>query len=421
MKLVRAVSRLIVGLTFIFSGFVKIIDPVGFGLVIGEYFKLIGAGELTVFYQSVAVLISSLELLLGISVLLGIRMKISCIVSFAFLSFFTLLTFLLAVFNPISDCGCFGEAIKLTNWQTFYKNLIIIPFATILFFQRKRFVPIAPTVWEWIFAAVYAVFIMGLASYSLRHLPLIDFMEFKVGTNIKNRLEAFDSGDNMPEFETLLIYSKDGKEYTFTIENLPDSTYTFLDAVTRPVTKRQIITRMEFAVSDMQNRYVTDSLLSIEGPLFLVSVPFVERLSTRQSDRIVKISRAVKEKGVPVIILSGSSFPITDKLIQSNDIEATIYHVDFKTLLTLNRSNGGVVYLHNATVTAKWSSAGISSIDLKIFNEDPELIAAEARIREQLSAEIAAVLIIVLIIILRYICRLSYKHKSSKENENRAE
>ncbi|MDO9680229.1 MAG: DoxX family protein [Bacteroidales bacterium] len=415
MKFLRAISRLIIGLTFIFSGFVKIIDPVGAGLIVEEYFKWLGLGEWHFLFQTLGVVLSGTELLLGIAVLLGIRMKYACKVAFWFMAGFTVLTLILAIFNPITDCGCFGEALKLTNLETFLKNVVLMLFATILYFQRNKFIPVAPAAWEWGFAAVYALMIMGLSSYSYRHLPLIDFMEFKVGTNVASKLENVPLNTDEPQFETVLIYSKDGKNYEFSINDLPDSTFTFVDSHTKQMKGKGFLKPMDFAVSDINGIYVTDSLLAIKGPLFIISVPYMHKIGEKKAIRINRFINSLKSHNLPVAILTGSGWSETAKTIKEFGIEVNTYHTDFKTLLTFNRSNGGVVYFYDGIITKKWSSAGMPYKDIdSILNEDPELLAAKTRIREQLSAEIAAVIILLMIVIMRYVCRIVYIHKHSE-------
>jgi len=417
MKLLRAVSRLIIGLTFIFSGFVKIIDPVGAGLIVGEYFKIIGIDSLPLLYQIIGMALSGAELLLGISVLLGLRMKVSCKLALGFVSVFTLITLFLAIFNPIQECGCFGEALKLTNWQTFYKNIILLVFALILYFQRNNFIPIAPKSWERGFVGVYALLIILLSIYSYRHLPLIDFMEYKVGTDIHEKLSMAENISE-PTFGTILIYKKNGKVKTFLIDELPDSTWTFVDSKTKQVSSKALPAAINFAVSDREGNYVTDSLLSIEGKLFITSIPYFDRLSGPDLDKLRLINEKFKEKKINHIILTGSSFWLIDSL-NRDSLDIEFFYADHKTLLAMNRSNGGLIYLNNATVTAKWSinDMPVDSFD-SVINEDPELLAAKMRIKEQLAAEVAAIIILLLVVVMRYICRFAYTHKIITDGYN---
>lgn len=406
MKLLRALSRVVIGLTFLLSGFVKIIDPVGVGLIFEEYFKAAGLGDLHTFALLSGVILSATEMLLGICILVGIRMKYSASAALFFISFFTVLTLILALFNPVKDCGCFGEAIKLTNWETFYKNIGLLLFAVLLFLQREKYIPVAPPAREWSFAVIFAAGILFLSVYSYRHLPMIDFMEFKPGTNISERLNYTNSSET-PLFETVLIYSKNGKKYEFPIENLPDSTYTFVDSKTIQRGGGTAVT--DFAIADSEGEYVTDSILSIKGAQFFVSVPYPDRLNEKGVQRINQFKERLNERSIPVNLLSGSGS------------DSVSYHTDLRTLLTLNRSNGGVLYLYDGTIISKWSNRDIPETNLdKILNEDPELLSAKKRIKEQLSAELAALFLLIIIAIMRMTCRLLYIYKpieceSSKE------
>ncbi len=407
MKFLRAISRVVIGLTFLLSGFVKIIDPVGVGLIFEEYFKAAGVGELHTLALIAGVALSAAEMLLGITILAGIRMRYSASAVLFLISFFTVLTLILAIFNPVNDCGCFGEAIKLTNWETFYKNIVLLLFAVLLFLQREKYIPVAPPAWEWSFAAVFATGILLLSIYSYRHLPMIDFMEFKSGTNIIERLN-FANNPERPQFETTLIYSKNGKSYEFTVDNLPDSTYTFVDSKTKQTGKGSVIS--DFAISDIDGNYITDSVLAISGAQFVISVPYPHKLNERHIHTINDFYEKLKSKSIPMSLLSGSGFKSTVPELRS--LNADVYHTDLKTLLTLNRSNGGVVYLYDGTVITKWSLRDIpvNAID-KILAEDPELLSAKKRIKEQLSAELAALLLLLFIALMRMVCRLLYIYK----------
>ncbi|MEN6617903.1 MAG: BT_3928 family protein [Rikenellaceae bacterium] len=419
MKMFRALSRLIIGLTFIFSGFTKIIDPVGGGLIVGEYFKILGIGSFPSFYQALGTALSAAELLLGISVLLGLKMKISCKIALGFVSVFTLITLFLAIFNPIHECGCFGEALKLTNWQTFYKNVFLLFFALMLYFQRDKFIPIAPENWEWGFVGVYAILVAILSVYSYKHLPLIDFMDYKVGTDIREKLSMTESSGGS-SLKTKLIYKKDGRVKEFMINELPDSTWTFVASKTKLTSSESLQGILNFAVSDRDGNYVTDSLLSIDGKFFIISIPYFERLTDSDLKKIKQINEKLTEKNISHIILSGSSYLMADS-IGRDSLNLKIFYTDSKTLLTMNRSNGGLIYLNDATVSAKWSvnDLPVDSID-SVIREDPELLAAKSRIREQLAAEIAAAIILLLVVLMRYVCRFVYTHKIIR-NENNPE
>lgn len=417
MNLLRALFRFLVGFLFLFSGFVKIIDPAGVGLIIEEYFKIVGLGNWHTFYILIGALLSITEMLLGIGILLGLRMKVMIKGALLLMGFFTLLTLYLALFNPITDCGCFGEAIKLTNWETFVKDVVLLLLVLFLFYQKDKFIPIAPPKGEWIFTALFAIFLFALSIYSYRNLPMIDFMEFKVGTNIRERLN-FAAKNEVQKFETILIYSKEGKEYKFSIDNIPDSTYTFVDSKTIEKSKRSTLPPMDFAISNSKNSYITDSILSIEGPLFIATSPFAEAIGKRRSKRLNQLYDSLSKREIPMILLTGSLVQINDSLIKKHNLRMPVYHSDYKTLYTMNRSFGGVLFLYDATIISKWAVSQIPPKDIgDILDEDPELIAAKAKIGEHLTLEFTIVFLLLIIALMRYFLKIFYKHTKDEDRE----
>ncbi|MDD4656038.1 MAG: hypothetical protein PHR40_01735 [Bacteroidales bacterium] len=417
MNLLRALVRFLVGFVFLFSGFVKIIDPAGVGLIIEEYFKIVGLGNWHTFYILVGALLSISEMLLGIGILLGLRMKVMIKGALLLMFFFTLLTLYLALFNPITDCGCFGEAVKLTNWETFVKDVVLLLLVLFLFYQKDKFIPIAPPKWEWIFTALFATFLFTLSIYSYRNLPMIDFMEFKVGTNIRERLN-FAAKNELQKFETILIYSKEGKEYKFSIDNIPDSTYSFIDSKTVEKSKSGALPPMDFAISNSENSYITDSILSIEGPLFIATSPFAEAIGKRRSKRLNQLYDSLSKREIPMILLTGSLAQMNDSLIKKHNLRMPVYHSDYKTLYTMNRSFGGVLFLYDATIISKWAVSQIPPKDIgDMLDEDPELIAAKAKIGEHLTLEFTIVFLLLIIALMRYFLKIFYKHTKDEDRE----
>lgn len=417
MNLLRALVRFLVGFVFLFSGFVKIIDPAGVGLIIEEYFKIVGLGNWHTFYILVGALLSISEMLLGIGILLGLRMKVMIKGALLLMGFFTLLTLYLALFNPITDCGCFGEAVKLTNWETFVKDVVLLLLVLFLFYQKDKFIPIAPPKWEWIFTALFATFLFTLSIYSYRNLPMIDFMEFKVGTNIRERLN-FAAKNELQKFETILIYSKEGKEYKFSIDNIPDSTYSFIDSKTVEKSKSGALPPMDFAISNSENSYITDSILSIEGPLFIATSPFAEAIGKRRSKRLNQLYDSLSKREIPMILLTGSLAQMNDSLIKKHNLRMPVYHSDYKTLYTMNRSFGGVLFLYDATIISKWAVSQIPPKDIgDMLYEDPELIAAKAKIGEHLTLEFTIVFLLLIIALMRYFLKIFYKHTKDEDRE----
>jgi uncharacterized membrane protein YphA (DoxX/SURF4 family) len=361
MKTIRIICRLFIGVLFIFSGYVKAIDPIGSQIIFTEYFK---AFHLDFFIPFAPVLVawgaSAVELLIGCCALMGVRMKETAWATAAFMVFFTILTFVLAVFNPVTDCGCFGEAIKLTNWQTFFKNLVILPFAAGMFWQRKNYVSFASCRTEWITAGALALLPLVLSVYCYRHLPLIDFMAYKVGANITEV-----KNDNQPdEFSTLLYYEKDGKEQEFTMENYPkDTTWKFVRVANKVIKKGYVSPMVDFSILEVTNREdVTDSILQLPGYVFLLVLPHAEDASLRYAARINALADycAVQDER-HFFALSGSGEEEVAQFAAQTGAMYPFYTTDEKPLKSMVRANPGLILLHDATVLAKWNAADIPS------------------------------------------------------------
>lgn len=390
MKTIRIICRVFIGLLFIFSGYVKAIDPAGSQIIFTEYFKAFGVAFLTPVSLYFGVLLSSAELLIGCCALMGVRMKETAWATAVFMGFFTILTFILAVFNPVTDCGCFGEAIKLTNWQTFFKNLIILPFAAGMFWQRKNYVSFACCRAEWITAGVLALLPVILSVYCYRHLPLIDFMAYKVGANITEV-----KNDNQPdEFSTLLYYEKNGKEQEFTMENYPkDTTWKFVRTANKVIKKGYISPMVDFNILEMTDREdVTDSILQLPGYVFLLVLPHAEDASLKYAAKINALADycAVQDNW-HFFALSGSGEEELAQFAVQTGAMYPFYNTDEKPLKSMVRANPGLVLLQDATIIAKWSAVDIPSpeqVQQKITATGNEKYIVRHRICEQITTEV---------------------------------
>ena len=343
-------------------------------------------------------------------------MKVIATVTLILVSFFTIITFFLAIFNPIQDCGCFGEAVKLTNWQSFYKNIILFICALIIYRQRDTFVPIAPTHWEWILVSLYALAVVTVSVRCYRHLPLIDFTDYKAGKDLRENF-ILQKNENQPVFETVLIYKKGNTIKEFSIENLPDSTWTFVDSRSKKVNNTAEPKSGTFAISDRNGEYITDSILSYKGALFITSIPYLERLDQKTIKKIVERDTHFKSMGIKHIILTGSSFESVDEIF-GNIGDLVVYYSDYKTLITLNRSNGGLVYLYDGQISAKWSHIDADRLNIEsIIKEDPEIISAKKIIKEHVTVEVFIALLLLVIFLMRLILRITYKPNLKKDED----
>lgn len=230
-KLIANLSRLITGIVFIFSGFVKVVDPLGSAYKFTDYFVAMHLNFMADFSLPMAIIMCTAELLIGLMLLFNLLPKLASWGLLLFMVMFTPLTLWLAIANPVHDCGCFGDALILSNWATFAKNLVLLTFTIVVFIYRKKFSPLFSRSAQWVFSVLFGIFGVSICFYALMHLPPIDFRPYRIGANIQEGMTIPESEQkNVDVYESTFIYEKDGVKKEFTLENLPDSTWKFVDA-----------------------------------------------------------------------------------------------------------------------------------------------------------------------------------------------
>ena len=208
-NIISFISRLILGIVLIFSGFVKGVDPLGSTYKFTDYFNAFNIGFLEPFALVLAIILAAAEFSIGVSLLFRFRYRIGVWAVLVFMSFFTIITFILAITNPVSDCGCFGDAIIMTNWQTFFKNLILIPFVLHIFWFRASRKDVFTPPFSWLALMLFTLVFLGIEFHAYRHLPMLDFRPYSVGTYIPEKM-SMPEGAPQDEFKTFLYYEKEG-------------------------------------------------------------------------------------------------------------------------------------------------------------------------------------------------------------------
>ena len=271
MKIIRLISRIIAGLVFIFSGFVKAIDPLGSAYKFHDYFQAFNIDVLQFLCLPLVIFLSTAEFISGFSVLTGYRQKTGIWGLFLLIIFFTPLTFILAITNPVSDCGCFGDAIHLTNWQTFGKNIVLLVLIIILFAERKRVMAIFKPLTEWILITLIMVSFVFFSLYNLRYLPIIDFLPYKIGINIPEKMKI-PEGLSADKYQSTFIYRKDGVNKEFTVNNYPanDSAWKFIEQRSVLVKKGYEPPIHDFSITGLDSEEVTNGVLNDEGYTILM-------------------------------------------------------------------------------------------------------------------------------------------------------
>ena len=354
-RLIASISRTLLGLVFIFSGVVKAIDPLGTVYKIEDYLKAFGGffTELLPMAELAAWALIILELLLGVCMVLNIRTQWTAWVSLLFYLVMTPLTLYIALTNPVSDCGCFGDAVVLTNWQTFWKNVVLIILAIILVACRKHTRQLWSNWMEVVLTVLTVVAAVAFMTWTRLHLPLKDFRPYKVGNHLPTLMEYPEDAE--PDvYEYSFVYEKDGVEQTFTLDNYPkgDSTWTFVRQNSKLIKKGYEPPIHDFEILNADYEDLTWDILESEEPITLVVMYDIEKADKKQ---MAKVERLLGDEA-RVYILTGSG---TDEIIAFSmeypTLSECICTCDPVTLKTIVRANPGVIVLQNGVVIDKYN------------------------------------------------------------------
>lgn len=356
MKLLRIISSIIVGIVFMFSGIVKAIDPLGTAYKFNDYFQAFGLVFLKPVSLILAVILFTAEFISGFAVLSGYRRKEGIMGVMILMIIFTPLTLILALTNPVSDCGCFGDAIHLTNWQTFWKNVVLIIFTIILFTGRRKVRNIMKPVSEWMVISAVMIMFTGFALLNLRYLQIIDFLPYKTGVNIP---EAMKIPEGMPvdEYESTFIYEKDGVRKEFTLDNYPagDTAWKFVDQHTVLVKKGYVPPIHDFSITAPDGQDIAEQVLASPGYTLIMISSKLKDADPADLSKGFELGVHCMASGMGFLVLTASG---SDELSRYNN-GFTFYTADETTLKTIVRSNPGYLLLNKGNITGKWSSASL--------------------------------------------------------------
>lgn len=359
--IIGSLCRSLLGITFIFSGFVKAVDPLGTVYKIEDYLMAFGGWftDLMPLAGTAAVALIALEWTLGVCMLFNVRTSITAWLSLAFYLVMTPLTLWIALTNPVSDCGCFGDAIVLTNWQTFWKNVVLLILVIVLL-GCKKFIPQLLSWWGELVVLLSALGASAtIMAYSYTHLPPMDFRPYKVGNHIPTLMEVPD-GAPVDEYAITLIYEKDGIEQEFTLENYPkgDSTWTFVDQQSVLIKKGYEPPIHDFEILTMNFEDITYDILESEEPITLITMYDLDKTNRTQAAKLTGIYHACMERGEQCYFLTGSGeeqiYAFGEEIgMDMETIESTFCTIDPVTLKTIVRANPGMFVVQNGTILEK--------------------------------------------------------------------
>lgn len=362
-KGIRRFCTVLAGLVFFGAGMLKIMDPVGAGLVVDEYFKFFHMPWLGFSSKAVGVVMALVETLTGAALLAGVWKKAVAVVTSILTVGFTLLTLILVIFNPEMDCGCFGEAVHLTHLQTFLKNLALCAICAGAFLPFKDFGESRKA--KVVVFSIVAASVLAFTVYSLVSLPMIDFSEFAPGTELAENEEdeeiaegisLNDESDTREQY--YVIYEKNGQEGAFTLDKLPDSTWTFVRAekISSTIPDYSQSTPLLF-ISDSDGEYRNELLA--EGKVMVISIYDADGYKDfAKAERFLEDARSA---GFNAFVISREYIPELDSFTS-----------DYKKVITLNRSNGGVTFIDDGEIIRKWPARNVpDSNELrKIFTKN---------------------------------------------------
>lgn len=348
--------RIVLGLTFILSGFVKAIDPLGTQYKIEDYLGVLSLGGMLPDFVTLgtSVAISAIEFTLGVLLLFAISRRVISKVTLVFMTIMTLITAWLYIANPISDCGCFGDAIHLTNGETLLKNIIMLVMTAVVVYKPRDMIRTLSNGNSTIVINYSVLFILLYAAYSLYMLPQFDFRPYHIGANIEEGMKI-PEGAPQPEFETTFMMKKDGQTKEFTLENYPDSTWEFVDSKTIMVKEGFVPPIHDFSILSLNGDDLTEDILQQKGYTFLLIAPYLEKADDSNFGPIDQIYEYAEEYGYKFYCLTASGKQAIARWQDMTGAEYPFYNTDAVTLKTIIRSNPGMLLLKDGTVIQKWS------------------------------------------------------------------
>ena len=359
------VCRFVLAATFIFSGYVKAIDPLGTLYKLKDYAAAMSLNGLLPDWMlvGVAIALGALEFALGVFMLFAVRRHVVSRITLAFMTAMTVLTLWIFVADPVKDCGCFGDALKLTNGETLLKNIVLIACAALVAWRPADMARFISRSNQWIVRYYTVAYIVITSVYCLYTLPIFDFRPYHVGMNIKQGMEI-PEGAEQPEFESTFLLRKNGETREFTLDNYPDSTWEYVDTRTVQTKKGYEPPIHDFALTSCDTgEDITEQVLTKKGYTFLLVSPRLAVADDSNFGDIDQIYEYAEENGADFYCVTASA---NDEIERWRDLTGAEYqfcNADETTLKTMIRSNPGLMLLKDGTIIGKWSHNTLPQTD----------------------------------------------------------
>ncbi|MFI3286400.1 MAG: DoxX protein [Rikenellaceae bacterium] len=355
LKRISHIFCVIIGLTFIISGFTKAVDPWGTAIKFEEYFNVYGFDFLQPLSRVLAVWLCGAELMMGCMILFRVRLRLISIFALVSMTIFTIVTILSATLIPVDDCGCFGDALYLTPWQTVIKNLILLPMIITIWWRYRPDKILVYKPREVILATIFCIVAMGFSAYNYFYLPVIDFLPYKVGVDLLSEVESTTSD---LDYSVVLVYRNitSGELREFGVEDTQwhdDTVWEWVETRTDVVERTNRSYASDFALSRYSGEVSTVELLSTPGGLNILGVADFDKLRPKCQRRLEKYIDAARRAGEQTIVVTPQR--ITSPYVHIGQQEVEVYNIDATTLNSMLRTSSGVVELRDGVITSKRS------------------------------------------------------------------
>ena len=357
LKMIVNLCRIIVAVTFIFSGFVKAIDPIGTQYKLHDYLGAIGMAGILPNWTllAVAVFLAAIEFCIGIFLLFAIQRRLISKLTVAFMAFMMIVTVWIVVADPVKDCGCFGDALHLTNTETLIKNIVLLVCSLAIMYRPLAMFRFVSKSNQWIVTNYTIAFILVSSGLSLYYLPIFDFRPYHFGVNIPRGMEI-PKGAKLPQFKTTFIMEKNGQRKEFTLDNYPDASWKFIDSKTVQTSEGYIPPIHDFSITDNKTGLdLTNSVLSHKGYTFLLIAPHLETADDSNFGDIDRLYEYAQSYDIPFYCLTASTTKAIKRWIDLTGAEYPFCITDEAVLKTIIRSNPGLLLLKDGTIINKWS------------------------------------------------------------------
>ena len=433
LKTIVEISRILLGITFVFSGFVKAVDPLGTTYKIQDYLTSFGLVSLHDIALPISIILCAGEFCLGIFMLFGLYRKWTSRLLFLVMLFMTPLTLYLAIANPVTDCGCFGDAWIITNWQTFFKNIILLVCAIVILIWHQKITNLFTGKFYWFVGLYIIACSIVFCVYNIINEPIIDFRPYKVGADIPKLMTVEE--DKAPVFENIFIYEKDGIKKEFTEDNYPweDSTWIFVDRQSKLIKEGEEPLIRDFSINRL---YLNQDKTEIEGEEDITSevlndssytfLMIAYSLTTMNKDYLSSfedVSNYAKDHKYRFYCLTSSPRDIILQLEKENITNFDFALSDERSLKTIVRSNPGLILLKNGVIINKWSGRDVPT-ENNLGKPIEELLLSHMPDTQKDSEKNLYVVILVLftpLVVIKLLDALLYHRKSVTDNNTNDE